>query len=416
MFLRHLLGRSKQDSTANTNANSHSQSVAENVPVKASAVSRHDAASYRAPLGVVSNQPRDLHRPADDGLKKPAKAPRMDTSVSASVAAAAATRQTVPVAPAPKTAAAPAPSPAPAPVTAAAAAAPAPVAHRLPDLAARRRAFGTCPADIDSPDVGDPMFCSTYVQEVYDYLRAKEIEDAIDPDYMSRQQFVSPRMRAVLIDWMVEVQLKFRMTSETLYLSVNIVDKYLQKRAISRDKLQLLGVTAMLIASKFEEIYSVEINDFVFICDNVCTAPDIIAFEGEVLSTIRWSLTSPCPLHFLRRYSKASGSDGPLHTMSKYLLELSLGSYHMLKYLPSTQAAAAVLLTRHLTATTPYWTEAVEYHSGYRQEEIVECARDMLNLIKNPDPKYKLVTRKYSGPKLCSVARTASENADKISL
>lgn len=288
--------------------------------------------------------------------------------------------------------------------------------HVLPDLAARRAAFGKCPLDIDSSDVGDPMFCSAYVQETYDYLREKEVQDAIDPHYMDRQTHVSPRMRMVLVDWMVEVQLKFRMTSETLYLAVNIVDKYLQVRPITREHLQLLGVTALLIASKFEEIYAVDIQDFVFICDGACPAREIIRFESEVLGVIQWSLTTPCALHFLRRYSKAAGNDGLRHTMAKYLIELSLGYYSMLQYLPSTQAAAAVLLTRHLMGCTPCWSNVVEYHSGYRLDEIQDCARDMLQLLLRPDPKFKLVTRKYSGPKLCSVAKTAADNAPNVKL
>ena len=346
-------------------------------------------------------------RPAEDEGKKPAKAARIDPTATAPAlppsilgTAAASTK------PAPLPASA-APAPAPAP---------APAALRAPDMAARRKELGPCPADIDSADVGDPMFCSLYVQEIYDYLREKEVMDALDCDYMTRQDNVSARMRTVLIDWMVEVQLKFRMTSETLYLSVNIVDKFLQKRKITRDSLQLLGVTALFIAAKFEEIYSVEVNDLAYITENACHSDEIIRFEGEVLTTIGWNLTTPCPLHFLRRYSKAAGNDGSLHTMSKYLLELSLGFYHMLKDLPSTQAAAAVLLTRHLMGTKPFWPDSVKYHSGFVEDEIVECARAMLELVKHPDPKYHLVYRKYAGPKLCSVSRIAAENADKVSL
>jgi len=252
---------------------------------------------------------------------------------------------------------------------------------------------------------------------VYDYLRQKEVTDQIDFNYMRIQPSINPRMRMVLIDWMVEVQLKFRMTAETLYLAVNIVDKYLQRKAITREKLQLLGVTALHIASKFEEIYSIDIQDFVFICDSACSAADIIAFENEVLHTIHWCLTTPYPLHFLRRYSKAAGNDGLRHTMSKYLLELSLGYYNMLKYLPSTQAAAAVLLARHLIATPPpYWPDQVKFHSCYLESEILDCARDMLQLVLHPDAKYRLVTRKYSGSKFCSVAKTASDNAPMVKL
>jgi len=409
MWFKQLLGHTKHETAPTTTVAPAPVSTIENPPTKAAAA-RHDAASHRQPLGVVSIQPVDRHRPAADDGKKPAKAARIDPAAAVACTAPAPT-----VAPAPAATAAPVsgpitnvPSAAPASSTAA--------AHRVPDLSARRKAFGPCPADIDSADIGDPMFCSTYVQEIYDFLRKKEAEDAIDPNYMSRQNHISAKMRTVLIDWMVEVQLKFRMTSETLYLSVNIVDKYLQKCEIKREQLQLLGVTAMLIASKFEEVIPIEINDFVYICENVCTAENIIKFEGEILRVIQWGLTSPCPLHFLRRYSKAAGSDGSLHTMSKYLLELSLGSYPMLKYLPSTQAAAAVLLTRKLTGRSPDWPESVEYHSGYRKDEIIECARDMLELVKVPDPKFRLVTRKYSGTKLCCVARTASENAPNVTL
>jgi len=394
-------------------------STIENPPVKATAADRRDPnAAHRQPLGVVSNQVVDRHRPAEDEGKKPAKAARIDPAATAPAlppsilgpAPVSSKPAAKPAAPAPAPATAPAPVPAPAldPVES--------KALCIPDMVAKRKELGPCPSDIDSADVGDPMFCSLYVQEIYDYLREKEVLDAIDCNYMSRQENVSARMRTVLVDWMVEVQLKFRMTSETLYLSVNIVDKFLQKRKITRDSLQLLGVTALFIAAKFEEIYCVEINDFAFITDNACSSDDIIRFEGEVLTTIGWNLTTPCPLHFLRRYSKAAGNDGPLHTMSKYLLELSLGFYHMLKYLPSTQAAAAVLLTRHLTGTSPFWSDSVKYHSGYREDEIVECARAMLELVKHPDPKYRLVYRKYCGPKLCCVSRIAAENADRVNL
>jgi len=390
------LNRSKPESTTAPVVVSHNHAAAqiENPPTKAGVIPRADPA-HRQPLGSVSNQAVDHHRPADFDGSKPSKTARMDNStVTASVRAPAAAVE-APGIPKPDIISA--------------------VSVRPSDnLAARRKELASFFTDIDSSDVSDPMFCSEYVEEVYDYLRDKEVEDRIDPNYMIRQNGLTPRMRMVLIDWMVEVQLKFRMTSESLYLSVNIVDKYLQKKGISRERLQLLGVTALHIASKFEEVYSVDINDFVFICDNSCTSADIISFEGEVLRTIHWSLTTPCALHFLRRYSKAVGSDGLRHTMSKYLTELSLGTYGMLKYLPSTQAAAAVFLTRCLLGSTPYWPNCVQYHSGYSENEILECARAMHQLILHPDPKFRLVTRKYSGTKFCGVAQIAAENAPKV--
>ena len=84
---------------------------------------------------------------------------------------------------------------------------------------------------------------------------------------MEDQEYINERMRSILVDWLVEVHLKFKLVPETLYLTVNLIDRYLAKTEVSRPKLQLVGVTALLIASKYEEIYPPELRDLVYICD-----------------------------------------------------------------------------------------------------------------------------------------------------
>jgi cyclin B len=86
-------------------------------------------------------------------------------------------------------------------------------------------------------------------------------------------------MRAILIDWLIEVHLKFKLLPETLFLTINLIDRYLEKQAIPRTKLQLVGVTAMLISSKYEEIYAPEVRDFVYITDKAYTKEEILAME-----------------------------------------------------------------------------------------------------------------------------------------
>ena len=78
--------------------------------------------------------------------------------------------------------------------------------------------------------------------------------------YMSMQTDINPKMREILIDWLVEVHLKFKLHQETLFLTVNIIDRFLSLRPIQRNKLQLVGCTAMLIAAKYEEIYAPEVQ------------------------------------------------------------------------------------------------------------------------------------------------------------
>ena len=88
-------------------------------------------------------------------------------------------------------------------------------------------------------------------------------------------------MRSILVDWLVEVHLKFKLVPETLYLTVNIIDRYLSLTSVTRPKLQLVGVTALLIASKYEEIYPPELRDLVYICDRAYSKSEILKMEEE---------------------------------------------------------------------------------------------------------------------------------------
>merc|ERR1712025_1445013 len=125
-----------------------------------------------------------------------------------------------------------------------------------------------------------------------------------------------------------------------------ILDRFLQVEvgSITRNKLQLVGVAAMLVASKYEEIYAPEVKDFVYITDRAYTEKDILRMEVRILAALNFDLGRPLPLHFLRRASKAGGVEAATHTLAKYIMELSLGSYNMCSVPPSVLAASALAL------------------------------------------------------------------------
>ena len=144
---------------------------------------------------------------------------------------------------------------------------------------------------------------------------------------MRTQEDINEKMRAILIDWLVEVHLKFKLVPETLYLTVNLIDRYLQKVNVNREKLQLVGVTAMLIASKYEEIYAPEVQDFVYITDRAYTKEEILCCEYNMLKEMEFNVTFSSSYRFLQRYIKLSQADSFIENMSRYLLELSLVEY-----------------------------------------------------------------------------------------
>lgn len=130
--------------------------------------------------------------------------------------------------------------------------------------------------DIDDGDEVDPIFCTTYVTDIFQYLLKQEYEDHINPNYMQLQTNITERMRGILLNWMEDVHIRFSLLSETFMVSCNIVDRYLSQRQVMKEKLQLVGVAAILIASKYEEIYAVEVSDLIYISDNAYTREEIL--------------------------------------------------------------------------------------------------------------------------------------------
>ena len=120
--------------------------------------------------------------------------------------------------------------------------------------------------DIDERDKDDPLCATDYVVEMYEWYREKEVSSSVRPTFMENQPHINQRMRAILVDWLVEVHAKFKLVPETLYLTINLIDRFLELEVVTRPKLQLIGVTALLIASKYEEIYPPELRDLVYIC------------------------------------------------------------------------------------------------------------------------------------------------------
>eukprot|EP01116_Phalansterium_solitarium_P012170 TRINITY_DN2820_c0_g2_i1.p1 TRINITY_DN2820_c0_g2~~TRINITY_DN2820_c0_g2_i1.p1 ORF type:complete len:419 (+),score=174.31 TRINITY_DN2820_c0_g2_i1:33-1259(+) len=261
--------------------------------------------------------------------------------------------------------------------------------------------------DIDKYDHDDPQFCTEYVPYIFAYWRKLEVKDACSPRYMDKQVDITAKHRTILVDWMAEVIVKFRLMAETMFLAVNIIDRFLQQKAVARQKLQLVGITAMLIASKFEEIYTPEVNDFIWITAKAYTREEVLKMERLILVTLEFNLAVATPLHFLRRFSKAARSDSRIHTLSKYISELSLVEYGMLEFLPSHVAAAAVYIARKMTVadTEPVtWTKSLHKHSQYSEEQIMPCVLALNELVQNAKLKYKATHRKYACPKLLSVS------------
>jgi len=264
--------------------------------------------------------------------------------------------------------------------------------------------------DIDQLDALNPQLCAEYVPSMYAYLREIERKTPIKPNFLNGCP-INGKMRGVLLDWLIEVHLQFKLLQETLYMTTFIIDRFLQVEGLTirRKKLQLVGVTSMLIASKVEEMYAPEVNDFVYITDNAYSANEIKEMEIRILNSIRFGLGRPLPLHFLRRNSKAGNVDVLQHTVAKYLLESSLLEYDMAHYSPSIQAAAALFLALRLlepdATLESCWTPTLQHYSTYTKEKLLPVVSKMAAVMKKAkDSKLQAVHTKYLSKKFLKVA------------
>nr|ACN54752.1 cyclin B [Scylla paramamosain] len=269
--------------------------------------------------------------------------------------------------------------------------------------------------DIDSQDASNPQLVSEYVCDIYDYLRSLENKSQVQYHYLEGQT-VTHKMRLILVDWLVQVHHRFTLTQETLFLTVGILDRYLQKeRNVPRNKIQLVGVTAMFIASKFEEMVCPDVGDFSYITDKAYTKREILKMEIDILKKLEFNISIPLPLHFLRRNSKAGMVDSRHHTLAKYLMELCLPEYTMCHFKASVIAAAALCLTLKLLDGGD-WNDTLIYHSTYTEEQLmpVMCKMAAVVVKSHHNSKQQAVRQKYEATKFMKISKLPQLKSDTI--
>ncbi|XP_049684126.1 G2/mitotic-specific cyclin-B3 isoform X4 [Accipiter gentilis] len=267
--------------------------------------------------------------------------------------------------------------------------------------------------DIDKEQLGDPYANAEYAKEIFEYMRERE-EKFMLPDYMAKQPDISGDMRAILVDWMVEVQENFELNHETLYLAVKLVDHYLVEVVSMRDKLQLIGSTAILIASKFEERCPPCVDDFLYICDDAYKREELIAMEMSILSTLKFDINIPIPYRFLRRFAKCARATMETLTLARFLCEMTLQEYDYARESPSKLAASCLLLALTMK-NLGGWTPTLEYYSGYRSQDLHPLVKRLNFLLTyQPHDKLKAVRTKYSHRVFFEVAKVTPMDMLKL--
>ena len=255
-----------------------------------------------------------------------------------------------------------------------------------------------------------------YMNKIYNNLLKEEdkgIVPALKYNYMKEQKEINEQMRSILIDWIIDVHFKFGFTDETLFMTVLIIDRYLSANQITRAKLQLLGITALLIACKHEEIDLPKIDDFTYITDNAYVKEEVINMENDVLKVLNFELLYPSPIKFYEYLSVNFGFDKKMHLMGKYLMESFLVDIKCTKYKPSIISSACCYIVMKFFKMKNYpqsydkkfYNLVINENSKYSEHDIKDCARDICLFVDNINKtKYLACQKKYSKPELEKVS------------
>ncbi|XP_070579234.1 G2/mitotic-specific cyclin-B-like [Ptychodera flava] len=246
-----------------------------------------------------------------------------------------------------------------------------------------------------------------YADDVHQYLKKMELKCILSEDFLSKENDITKNIRAILLDWLIQVQCCLHLQDETLHLTVAFLDRFLSISSVHLEKLQLLGITCLLLASKVEERYPPDVNTLRYLTDYSYSKEAVLQMEMIILRTLCFDFCLPTSVSFYHLYVNSTAfqlndcKTQLVIDLGKYLMDLGILSTRVLPFPPSKRAAAALALAMKIfmTGDKPKystWTSQLACATGFTEENLVPCMRILASLlVKAPRAKQTAAWRKY---------------------
>jgi len=242
----------------------------------------------------------------------------------------------------------------------------------------------------------NPQIPYEYLRDIYLNLSKEELQFKIN-HYLQFQNQINDKMRGILIDWLIEVHHKFNLQEETIFLTVNLIDRFLSKEMIPRTCLQLLGVSSLLIACKQEEILVPCISDLVFVTDNAYSKTDVFNMEKKILNILDFNVVIPSSLRLFEIISQNYRFTPEQLSFGKYILVLNMLNYKMLKYNSSVIACSTAYIVMKYFKITHYASIYENWNINSNVNELKQCAKEICYMIDTLDTFYtRAAIRRFS--------------------
>lgn len=244
--------------------------------------------------------------------------------------------------------------------------------------------------------------CPEYNNQIFEYLLQREESLKLGFNYALDKQsifYLRPHLRAILIDWLVEVHEKFQCVTETLLLSINIMDRFLSKTKVKVAKLQLVAITCLFIAAKFHEINLPKLVSYAYVTDGAATIDEIKLAEFQILKSLDFEIAWPNPMNFLRKLTL--DHDSHIRELSKGILEISYCSPNFIDLKPSQLSTLSVFLSLKINNCSKTnendknATINMYYDTSKRNIEFEKYYKTLINEIASPSTKLDCLIQKF---------------------
>jgi len=244
-----------------------------------------------------------------------------------------------------------------------------------------------------------------YALDILKCMIAREVNYLPKWNYMTKQPDITFTMRSILIDWLIEVGEEYKLHTETIFLAVNYIDRFLSFMSVQRAKLQLVGTACMFIAAKYEEIYPPDVTEFCYITDDTYTKRQVLRMEQLVMGVLNFECSPPTGHFFVNHIAGLAGCTQRATFLAQYLTELTLiDGEAFMPFSPSIVACAAVALSRH-TLGLAAWEDPMITKTGYQVDDFKECLIRLHETFTNaPSMAQQAVREKYKAAKYESVS------------
>ncbi|GAB6021780.1 G2/mitotic-specific cyclin-B2 [Chamberlinius hualienensis] len=268
------------------------------------------------------------------------------------------------------------------------------------------------PSDVinidEMPMLNGILFDRHYGREILSYVKQLEIIRSLPRTYLmttDEKDIVNSKIRAVIVDWLIQVQHYLELSNETLHLSIKIIDHFFSiKCDLSPDKLQLAATASLLISSKIVERIPPKIATLVHLTADSYTKSDMLKMEQLILNCLNFTLVLPEPTVFLDRCYQISGAKNTLlRHLSHFLVELMVTNVKSVQTLPSLMASASFCLALKILCKgqEAKWSKQYKFYCGYNEESLSTMMQCMIDqLIHRQTSPYQGAVQKYINTEL----------------